>query len=285
MNSNRNYKDSVFTKLFKDNEKLIGLYNATSGKNYPLNTKVDINTLEEALFLERLNDISFMIDGKLVILIEHQSTVNQNMPLRFLLYIGRIYEKIIDSENIYRKRLIKIPTPEFIVLYNGTEDFPDEKILKLSDAFKEMSPHLELELVVRVYNISKGHNEAIVHKSKDLNDYVTFIARIRENKSKNMTLDEAMQEAIDFCLQNNILYDFLKANSSEVVNMLFTEFNLDVAQKVWKEEGIEQGIEEGILTAALGMLEKNLDDELIKDILKISQQRLLEIKEQFNQPR
>ncbi|MDR3278734.1 MAG: Rpn family recombination-promoting nuclease/putative transposase, partial [Oscillospiraceae bacterium] len=230
MGANREYKDSVFTKLFSDPELLLELYNAIEGSSYGLDTKIEINTLEDVLFLEQLNDISFTIDEKLVVLIEHQATLNANMPLRLLLYIARVYEKLIDDRAVYKQGLIKIPTPEFIVLYNGKRDFSEERILRLSDAFIESAAVGNLELTVRVININQGHNEGIVKKSDTLNGYVTFIAKVRENQDKGMELTEAIKDAVKYCTGKHILQKFLTEHSKEVLNMLTTEFNLKDAQ-------------------------------------------------------
>jgi len=116
---NKKYRDSVFTLLFSDKEKLIELCNAIEGTNYSFDTEIDINTLKDVLFMNRKNDISFVIDNKFVVLVEHQSTVNRNMPLRMFMYMARIYEKIVQNEFVYKEKFIEIPTPEFIVLYEG----------------------------------------------------------------------------------------------------------------------------------------------------------------------
>jgi hypothetical protein len=155
------------------------------------------------------NDISFTIDNKLVILLEHQSTVNPNMPLRFLFYISRIYEKLIDLKSIYRKILLPVPTPEFIVLYNGTAPQPDETILR-----------------------------------KTLEEYAQFIARVREYEKKD-GLEESLKKAVKYSIKKGILKWFLKEHGSEVVNMIFTEWNWDDAREVWEEEAKAQGIQIG----------------------------------------
>ncbi len=137
-NVNRNHKNSVFSSLFSDPEVLRELYSAIEGIPIPADMPIDINTLSNVLFMKQINDISFLIDKRLVVLIEHQSTINENLPLRLLEYIGRVYEKIIEIEKKYQKLLVKIPRPEFIVLYNGTDEYPDYKELKLSDAFMDV---------------------------------------------------------------------------------------------------------------------------------------------------
>ncbi|MDR1537361.1 MAG: hypothetical protein LBU32_05080 [Clostridiales bacterium] len=247
-NANRKYKDSVFTSLFSDKGRLLELYNAIEGGGYPAGTEIDINTLEGVLYLDQLNDISFTIGDKIVVIIEHQTTINNNMPLRSLIYISRVYEKIIDNKETYRQKLLKIPTPEFIVLYNGVAPYPDEKTLKLSDAFKSLPANSGtplLELIVRVLNVNPGHNPDVLQKCGTLKEYTTFVAKVREFLEAGSKLDSAIAEAIKWCLENGVLHDYLKLHGSEVVNMLLTEFNLEDALSVRYEEGREEGIEEG----------------------------------------
>ena len=271
MKTNIQYKNSVFTTLFGNEEKIIELYGAIEGKVFPDDVDVQINTLTGALFLDRLNDVSFTIDNKLVVLVEHQASLNENMPLRCLLYITRLYEQILKSKNIYKKSLLKIPTPEFIVLYNGADEYPDKKKLKLSDAFKIQGKEIDLELTVKVFNINKGHNIEITKRSKTLDDYIFFIDRIRGNLKSGMTLENAITESIKFCIANGIMRDFLETNGSEVTNMLFVEFNMDDALEVAREEGFEKGIEEGIEKAARNLKESGaLSNEQISQVLGLA---------------
>ena len=246
MKINKNYKNSVFTALFGTEEKIKELYSAIEGIPCPENAEIKINTLQDALFMDRLNDVSFTIDDKIVVLVEHQSTINENMPLRALYYISRLYEQILESRNIYRRNLVKIPTPEFIVLYNGIEEYPNKCKLKLSDAFKVPVDEVELELIVKVFNINKGRNTEIAKRSKTLDDYISFTDRIRENLKSGMVLEGAITEAVKFCIENGILRDFLETIGSEVDNMLFVEWNWDDALEVAREEGLEKGIDIGM---------------------------------------
>ena len=251
MNPNREHKNSVFTELFKEKETLLELYNALSNSDYSPDTKIEINTLQGILFLDAMNDISFTLDDKIVFLIEHQSTISENAPLRLLLYIARVYEKIIDKKAVYRHKIVKIPTPELIVLYNGKAAFPEEKTLRLSDAFIETPKQPDnlgsLELTVRVLNINVGYNEEIINRSETLREYVLFIGKIRENTENGMRLENAIAEAVKYCDEHDMLQSFLKKHASEVENMLTTEFVLSDAIEVWKEEGREEGREEGML--------------------------------------
>jgi len=243
--TNRKYKNSVFTKLFGTPEKALELYNAISGKNYPENTKIKIVTLSDVLYMEQLNDISFVIEDKLVVLIEHQSSINENMPLRMLIYIARKYEKLTNSRDLYKEHKIKIPFPEFVVLYNGEKEMADFVEMKLSDSFELGQGLPNLELVVKAYNINKGRNAELASKSLSLSGYEEFIAAVRENH-KVMSLKEAIRLAINSCVSRNILVEFLTEHGSEVENMLLHEWNMQEALEVRFEEGVERGVERGV---------------------------------------
>ena len=250
MSANREYKSSVFTTLFGDVEKLISLYNALSGSDFPSDTPIIIATLEDVLYNDRYNDIAFVLDDKIVVLIEHQSTISENMPLRLLIYIARVYEKLIDNDSVYRRTLIRIPKPDFIVLYNGVEPFPDEKVLRLSDAYTDAAENLTtlggaLELEVRVVNINEGRNGGMVKKCETLNGYVSFVGKVRANQKAGMELSAAVTQAVKDCIKEGILADFLESHSSEVNNMLITEWNADRARQIWEQEAREKGLAEG----------------------------------------
>ena len=282
---NREYKDSVFTLYFNDKERLIEVYNAIKGTNYTSDVNFEINTLQDALYLGKYNDISFILDNKFVVLIEHQATINQNMPLRFLLYVAKIYEKLIDEDSIYREKLLKIPTPEFIVLYNGTKKFPNMKKLKLSASyFDKVNSANQLELTATVYNINSGYNEKILNRSKSLNGYSLFVGKVRENQKNGMDDKEAMKEAVKYCIDKNIMYDFIKKHGSEVMNMLFTEFNIDRAKKVWQEEAREDGerraekrIEKRM---ARKLLQRGMTIEQIAEISELSVKEIQKLQKQ-----
>ena len=288
-NPNLKHRDSVFSLLFSEPAVLRELYSAIEGISLPTDIPVSINTLSDVLFRKQINDISFTIDNRLVVLIEHQSSINENMPLRLLEYIGRIYEKIIDRHKVYKTRLVKIPRPEFIVLYNGVEPYPDYREMRLSEAFMDTSDlkatgdgSKSLELKVQVYNINNGHNPELLQKSETLGSYSRFIGKIREYKESGCALDEAMKTAIEYCVEKGILKKFLEKHSSEVVNMLYSEFNLDEAKEVWREEGYEEGMEQGLAEGMeqglaegqektrqhfLELLNKGLSVEEIKQLL------------------
>jgi predicted transposase YdaD len=244
--TNRNHKDSVFTKLFSEKEKLLELYNAIENTNYGSDTDIQIATLDNVLFMGKTNDIAFILEDKIVVLIEHQSTINENMPMRMLIYVAKVYERLLGPESLYRTKKIPVPKPEFIVLYNGEADFPDQQELRLSDMYAE--PHSEdsipLDLAVKVYNINKGRNEEFANRSETLKGYETFVYLVREYL-KVMDRDSAIKRAVDDCIGQNVLKRFLETNSTEIRSMIFGEWNWDIAKKVWKEEAREDGLQEG----------------------------------------
>jgi len=281
-NVNRNHKNSVFSSLFSTPDVLRELYSAIEGIPIPPDIPIDINTLSNVLIMKQINDVSFLLDKRLVVLIEHQSTINENLPYRLLEYVTHIYERITDREKKYQKNLVKIPRPEFIVLYNGIDEYPDYKELKLSDAFMDVeglktagNDKLPLELIVPVYNINQGHNTEILKKCDSLYGYSFFINKIREYRTQGLTLEELITPVIEYCIKNNILKDYLEAHASEVINMIFGEYDRDMdiavnrreAREEGREEGLEQGREEAHEEDRQYFLEL-LNQDLTKDEIK-----------------
>jgi len=254
MQANTKYKNSVFTLLFSDGDLLRELYCAIEGVSLSPDTPVEINTLHDALFMDRINDISFEIGGRLVVLIEHQSTVNPNIPLRMLMYIARVYEKIVSGKrNIYASRRVRIPFVEFIVLYNGTAPCPDMQVLRLSDMYEDptslglpVKGPPALELVVKVVNINQGRNTGIAGRCQVLGWYSAFIAKVREFEQELGDRTEAVKRAVMYCREQDILREFLEKHGTEVLNMLMAEWNQADALAVRYEEGLNEGRIEGL---------------------------------------
>ena len=277
MSANEKHKDSVFSRLFSDPDTLRELYSAIGGVELPPDTQISVNTLSNALFMGLVNDVSFTVGGRLVVLIEHQSTINESMPLRMLMYVGRLYEKMIDRMKTYRTSLEKIPEPVFIVLYNGKDPFPAHRVLRLSEAFMDSGglrgggadgPALELE--VHVYNINQGYNAPLLGRCATLHEYSVLVSKIWEYR-QGMELSAALEAAVRHCIEHDILRSFLTANSSEVMNMLTTEWNLEEAQRAWLAQGVDKGRVEGIeIGVGKGRVEgrKERDEEVLGLIAK-----------------
>ena len=254
--TNRNYKDSVFVDLFAHDvtakENFISLYNALHGTNLEVETTdVQPVMLERVLYMKYYNDIAMLIDGKIVILIEHQSTINQNMPFRFLEYIARIYEKITTKDEKFGRKLVKLPVPEFYVFYNGKEDYPVESVMKLSDAFMQLDDYNELknqlenanyplEISVKVVNINVDKENPILKRCETLKQYSKFIEQVRYNIEN--AIPEPFTTAIKEAIKKGFLSDYLNRKSTEVQNMLLAEYDYDTDIAVQRKEAFEDGI-------------------------------------------
>jgi predicted transposase/invertase (TIGR01784 family) len=274
MGANAKFKDNMFSKLFRDPDILRELYCALSNVSLPQDIPVTINTLDDVLIIDKFNDVSFEIGGKIIVLIEHQSTINNNMPVRLLIYIAHIYEKMIKDKKIYAFKRVPLPTPEFYVFYNGEEPYPDVATLKLSDAFEKLSDMglglpekgFPLELEVKVININKGKNAELARKCETLAGYSVFVDKVREYKKAGMTLEEAIKKAVEYCLEHDILKEFLEKNAAGVMDMIYTEWDMETALDVRFEEGREEGREVRSAEVARNALMKGLSIDVIHDI-------------------
>ena len=268
--TNRNYKDSVFVDLFAHDitakENFISLYNALHGTNLDAET-TDIQPvmLERVLYMKYYNDIAMLIDGKIVILIEHQSTINQNMPFRFLEYIARIYEKITTKDEKFGRKLVKLPVPEFYVFYNGKDDYPVESVMKLSDAFMQLDGELRnqlenanypLEISVKVININVDKENPILKRCEALKQYSKFIEQVRCNIEN--AVPEPFTTAIKEAIKKGFLSDYLNRKSTEVQNMLLAEYDYDTDIAVQRKEAFEDGISLGAQQKAVETAKKFL---------------------------
>ena len=241
----RNYRDTLFRMLYRNKKRLLSLFNAVNGTQYDNPDDLTITTLEGVLYLGMKNDVSCIID-MMMQLYEHQSTVNPNMPLRNLFYVSDLLQKYIYEEglDIYSRKQIKIPTPKFVVFYNGDEEQPERKEIRLSKAFSANTGETNMELVVLQININKGQNEELKAACKTLQEYAEFTERAREHR-KEMELEDAIRTTIDECIRDGILKDFLLKNKAEVYHMCLYEFDVELHERVLREEEREEGRIEG----------------------------------------
>ncbi|QTQ14876.1 Rpn family recombination-promoting nuclease/putative transposase [Treponema parvum] len=257
---NRRYKDSVFVDLFSTDKdakvRFLSLYNALHGTHLDSSTELKPLKLEQAMYTKLSNDVSCLIDNKIIVLAEHQSTINENMPLRCLQYVARLYEQIQDPKAKYHRTLQKILTPEFYVFYNGTENYPVRKTLKLSDAYIVKPEHAPLELAIEVLNINTDKANKILTACRPLEEYSMFVEAVRRHTA--LDKEHGFENAIKECIQNDILREYLQRKSREVMNMLLSEYDYDTDIAVQREEagqiafaeGIERGIQQGFSDGA-----------------------------------
>ena len=195
------------------------------------------------------------------------------MGLRFLLYIALIYEILINKKAMYKAKRMSIANPEFYVIYNGKGDYPEKTVIKLSDLYETKGMEKNLELIVTVYNVNKGKNTQMMEQSSTLNEYAAFVAKVREHEATGLALTEALKKAIEDCVRDNILREFLQKHGGDVVNMLYREWNLDDAKEVWAEEKAEE-IAENLLDLGIPIEQIKIATKLpLSTIKKLQKQK------------
>ena len=259
--------------LFSDRNELLKLYNAINGTSYDDPQLLQINTLENAVYMSMQNDVSFIIDMRLN-LYEHQSTYSPNLPVRYLLYVADVYSDYTKDMNLYGSRAVQLPTPKFVIFYNGEAEQPDRKELKLSELFTIPEPDPSLELKAVMLNINKGHNRKLMETCKTLQDYAEYTSRVR-TYAVEMSLDEAVERAITECIREGILADFLKKNRAEAKKVSIYEYDEERHMRQTREEGIEDGVSQ----VAVNMLKlREFTDEQIKAATGLNQEQLDELR-------
>ena len=248
---NRQYKDRLWRMVFNNKEDLLQLYNAINHTDYQNPDDLEVNTLEDVLYLSMKNDVSFLVGGTMN-LYEHQSTFNPNMPLRGVFYFSRVYEGYVADNNlmIYHEKRVRLPKPKYIVFYNGTKNQPDSMELKLSDCFENTDNEAPcLECTATMLNINYGHNQELMKHCRKLEEYSIFVQCVREYIQSEPSVEDALEKAIDTCINQDVLADFLKKHRAEVTNMILTTYDKDLYEKTLKEDAREEELESGILLA------------------------------------
>lgn len=281
LTANRMYKSRIFAMLFSDRNELLKLYNAINGTSYDDPDLLQVNTLENAVYMSMQNDVSFIIDMRLN-LYEHQSTYSPNLPVRYLLYVADVYSDYTKDMNLYGTKAVKLPTPRFVIFYNGQAEQPDRKELKLSELFSipDADPSLELKAVM--LNINKGHNRKLMETCRTLQDYAKYTFRVREYAAE-MPLDLAVEQAITECISEGILADFLRKNRAEAKKVSIYEYDEERHMRQTREEGMEEGyangFSQGIIQTAVKMLNlKEFTDIQIREVTGLDQKQLDELK-------
>ena len=253
MKVNPKYKDRLFCLIFGDKEQkgnIISLYNALNDTDYDDSEDIKVTTIDDVIYINMKNDVSFIIDSYMS-LFEQQSSINPNMPLRGFLYFGNLYNSYITENklNLYGKTLLKIPTPQYYVLYNGSAEAPASSELTLSESFVQNSPKGKFEWTATFINLNKGKNDDLLEKCKPLSGYMKLIHAIRENEAKGMDIKYAIDMAVQSCINDdeNVLREFLRIHRAEVLSVCLTEFNQEIYTESVKEEGRIEGRAEALM--------------------------------------
>ena len=266
---NKRYRDTVFRDYFNDEERLLSLCNALLGTDA---AALKINTLEGTFFDRQKNDISCVVENNFLVLIEHQTTVNENMPFRCLSYVAELMNNLIeDKDKLYHKALIRFPAPRFYVFYDVDAKKPLQREMRLSDAFD--GDGSTLELVVTALNINFGLNQPLLAKCQYLREYSTLVGKVKEGVRAGLTRKDAISRAIRYCLDNGIMGNYLVEKSQEVFNMLALQWEQDKAIRASYEDGRDGGIE----LVALNLLDMGLTVEKIQEATKLSMERIKEL--------
>ncbi len=280
LKSNRLYKSRLFVMLFEDKKNLLELYNAVSGKHYEDPELLKINTLDNAIYMSMRNDLSFLIDARLS-LYEHQSTYSPNLPLRFLFYLSDLLSGITRDENLYGKKKVKIPTPRFLVFYNGEAPQPDSKVLKLSNLYETEETEHNLELEVLMLNINAGHNPELMAASHTLWEYAQYTARVRKYAGE-MSVSEAVDRAIAECIHENILKEFLEKYQAEAKNVSIYEYDEERHLRQEREAAWEEGKEDTLIEMIRKKLKKGNSIAEIADALELDEDEIRRLMEKIN---
>ncbi len=270
---NRTYRSTVFIMLFEEKENLLELYNAMSGKHYTDPELLEVNTLENAIYMSIKNDVSFLMDGRLS-LYEHQSTYSPNLPLRFLFYISNLYSGMTRNENLYGTRAVQIPIPEFIIFYNGEEERPERETLRLSDLYtfrgedgRTEESDYRLELKAELLNICGDNNKALKDACRTLREYAIFTDKMR-TYAKTMDIEAAAERTIEECIRENVLREFLEKHRSEVVKVSIFEYDQEKHLRQEREQAWEEGREAGIAEGKAAGIAEGGQNKLSEQIQK-----------------
>lgn len=243
----REYKNRLFIRLFQEPKELLELYNAVNGSHYTDASRLIVNTLEDVLYLGMKNDVSFLIDSEMN-LYESQSTWNPNMPLRGLFYFARLYRGYVAVHglDIYSGVQHKLPTPRYVVFYNGTKDEPERTELRLSDSYEVKEGPFGLECTATVLNINFGHNKQLMDSCHRLYEYAYLVSRVRYYLERGLILKGAIDCAIDDCLKAGVLEAFLTKHREEATMDLLTElYSVERHERIVRKEAREEGRAEG----------------------------------------
>ena len=268
-NYNSRYRDSVFRSYFNEPVRLLSLCNAVLDTQYANPNELNINTLAGIFFDKQKNDISCTIGNHFLVLVEHQTTVNENMPFRCLSYVTELLNNLVKNKNrLYYKGLIKFPKPKFFVFYNGDKNEPLQRKMRLSDAFDGDST--SIELVVIAYNINCGLPQPLLQNCRYLSDYSTLVGKVKEGVRLGLSRRDAISRAVQFCLDNGIMGNYLIEHAEEVFNMLALEWNMDDALQARFEEGRDEERE----SIAIKMLRKGKSIEEVQEFTDLPTQRI-----------
>ena len=220
----RTAKNSVFLDLFQNKSYLLKLYKTLHPEDTTAteDSLTDV-TIENVLTDNLYNDLGFIANNKLMILIEAQSTWTMNILVRVLLYLAQSYHEYFQrtSQNYYKSKKVRMPKPELYVIFTGNKGQKPDKI-SLSKEFFE-STDVDIEVKARV----------IYESDKDdiINQYIIFCKVFNEQTKQHGMTQKAVTETIRICKDRNVLREYLAQREKEVVTIMMSLFDEEQIMK------------------------------------------------------
>ena len=274
------YRDSLFRHYFLDDKRrLLSLLNALTNSDCDDPDEIELNTLDGLFFSAVKNDISCVFRNQLIVLIEHQSTLNENMPLRMLFYFVELLKRGVDnSRQFYDEDAIEFLEPKFFVIYNGLRKAPERREMRLSDSFNKST---DIELKVQFLNVNAGNNRELIGRSESLKNYCTFVDRVEYNRRQKMSLLDAIRDAVNYCIKGNVMAEYLRTNIKEVMEMYWFEYDAAAEREAIREgalkAGIKKGLKEGTITMIKEFFKAGTPIEFIKKATGQTEEQILAI--------
>lgn len=278
---NVQYRDSVFRDYFNEPKRLLALCNSLLNEQFQDTLELEINTLQGNFFSALKNDISCRIGNQFLVLIEHQSTVNENMPFRCLTYVAELLNNMAgEKSKFYSKQMVKFPVPKFFVFYDGDDNETLQRKMKLSDAFNGDSS--SLELVVNLYNINRELNQPLLKKCTYLNEYSILVGKVKEGRTAGLNRRIAIRNAVNWCISNGVMKEYLLSKKEEVFTMLDWQWDINEAKTVWQEEARAEGATQNAEKIAMKMLRRGKSLEEVSEDTELPLQRVKELSLSIN---
>ncbi len=220
----RTAKNSVFLDLFQNKSYLLKLYKTlhpedTTATEDSLTDVTITNVLTDNLY----NDLGFIANNKLMILVEAQSTWTVNILVRVLLYLAQSYHEYFQRtcQDYYKSRKVKIPKPELYVIFTGNKGRkPDKMFLS-----KEFFEGVDIDIEVKVKVLYESDTDDII------NQYIIFCKVFNEQTKEHGMTRKAVTETIRICKDRNVLREYLLDREKEVVTIMMSLFDEEQIMK------------------------------------------------------
>lgn len=253
----RTIKDSVFTDLFQDKKYLLQLYKALHPEDTDV-TEDDLNdiTIKNVLTDNIYNDLGFTVGGKLMILVEAQSSVwTVNIIVRALMYLVQTWHDYFErtKQNLYKSKKVQMPIPEVYVIFTGERKTRPSEISLSQEFFGGK----ECAVDVKVKMIYDGKEGDII------NQYVMFTKVCNEQMKKYGRTRKAVMEAIRICKDRNVLSEYLSSKESEVVSIMMVLYDEEETMRSYVESEVYEATQKAQYNEKIETAKRMLNDGVL----------------------